>query len=127
MRLGDRVTLGRLATPALLPALLADGERQVTEATLLNPRLREDDLVAALRRDGVPPSLVESAATSSRWASNYAVRLALVLQPRTPLPLALLLISSLVPRDLRRVAEEASLRPLVRAAALEVLGREERG
>jgi hypothetical protein len=48
-----------------------------------------------------------------------------VLQPRTPLPLALQQISSLVPRDLRRVAEEAALRPLVRAAALQVLARPE--
>ena len=121
MRLGDRVTLARLATPALLPALLADADRQVTESTLLNPRLREEDLVAALRREDARPVLVESAVSSSRWAANYAVRLALVLQPRTPLSLALQQISSLVPRDLRRVAEEAALRPLVRAAAQEVL------
>ncbi len=121
MRLGDRITLARLATPALLPALLADAERQVTESTLLNPRLREEDLVAALRREDARPVLVESTVASSRWATNYAVRLALVLQPRTPLALALQQISSLVPRDLRRVAEAASLRPLVRAAAQEVL------
>jgi hypothetical protein len=49
------------------------------------------------------------------------VKLALVLQPKTPLPLALERISSLVTRDLARVAEEGSLRPLVRAAAQEVL------
>lgn len=125
MRLGDRVTLARLATPALLPALLADAERKVIESALLNPRLREDDLVSALRRGEPAPALVEAAATSSRWASNYAVRLALVLQPRTPLPIALQQISSLVPRDLRRVAGEGPLRPLVRAAALSVLAREE--
>jgi hypothetical protein len=127
MRLGDRVTLARLATPALLPALLADGERQVAESSLLNPRLREEDLVTALRKDGVTPALVEATAVSSRWAANYAVRLALVLQPRTPLPLALQQISSLVPRDLRRVADETALRPLVRAAAREVLEAPERG
>ena len=121
MRLGDRVTLARLATPALLPALLADSERQVTESTLLNPRLREEDLVAALRREHARPVLVEATASSPRWATNYAVRLALVLQPRTPLPIALQQISSLVPRDLRRVAEEAGLRPLIQAAAREVL------
>ena len=123
MRLGDRITLARLATPALLPALLAATERQVAESALVNPRLREDDLVTALRREDVTPALVEAAVGSPRWASNYAVRLALVLQPRTPLPLALQQISSLVPRDLRRVAEEAGLRPLVRAAALGVLDR----
>ena len=121
MRLGDRVTLARLATPALLPVLLADSERQVTESTLLNPRLREEDLVAAVRREDVRTVLLEATVSSSRWAANYAVRLALVLQPRTPLPLALQQISSLVPRDLRRVAEETALRPLVRAAALAVL------
>ena len=121
MRLGDRITLARLATPALLPALLADSERQVTESALLNPRLREQDLVAALRREDARTVLLEATVSSSRWAANYAVRVALVLQPRTPLPLALQQISSLVPRDLRRVAEEASLRPLVRAAAREVL------
>ena len=121
MRLGDRITLARLATPALLPALLADSERQVAESALVNPRLREEDLVVALRREDVKTVLVEAAVSSSRWAANYAVRLTLVLQPRTPLPLALQQISSLVPRDLKRVAEEAALRPLVRAAAREVL------
>jgi hypothetical protein len=124
MRLGDRVTLGRLATPALLPALLADTERRVTEAALLNARLREDDVVAALRRDDVRLALVEEAVRSPRWASCYAVRVALVLQARTPLPLALHQIRSLVPRDLRRVADEAGLRPLLRAAAQAVLERQ---
>ena len=124
MRFGDRVTLARLATPALLPLLLADAEPRVAGAALLSPRLREEDLVVALRRDDVRPALVEEAAASPRWAANYAVRLALVLQPRTPLPLALQRITSLVPRDLRRVAEEKSLRPLVRAAALAVLDRQ---
>jgi hypothetical protein len=123
MRLGDRVTLARLATPALLPALLADGERQVAESALVNPRLREEDLVVAVRRENVPAILLEAVFASSRWGSNYAVRLALVLQPRTPLALALRQVSSLVPRDLRRVAGAEELRPLVRAAAQEVLDR----
>jgi hypothetical protein len=125
MRLGDRITLARLATPALLPALLAATEPQVAEAALVNPRLREDDLVTAVRRENVTPALLEAAAGSPRWAPNYAVRVALVLQPRTPLPLALQQISALVPRDLRRVADESGLRPLVRAAARGVLDRPE--
>jgi len=123
MRLGDRVTLGRLATPPLLTPLLADSERQVVEAALVNPRLREEDLTTALRRDDARGVLIVAAAGSSRWSTSYAVKLALVLQPRTPLALALERISSLVPRDLRRVADEKALRPLVQAAARGVLER----
>jgi hypothetical protein len=105
----------------LLPLLLVDDDQRVVEAALQNPRLREEDLVAVLRSDDVPKTLLETCASSSRWSLNYAARLALVLQPRTPLPVALLQISPLVPRDLRRVAEAVELRPLVRAAARTVL------
>ncbi len=127
MRLGDRITLARLATPALLPALLADAEPRVVEAALQNPRLREEDLVVALRRDDSSRALAEATLASHRWRASYAVRLALVLQPRTPLALALQQISGLVPRDLRRVSRQADLPRLVRLAAESVLessGRE---
>ena len=125
LRLGDRITLARLATSAVLPLLLVDDDRRVLEAALQNRRLREEDLVRVLGRDDVPKPLLETCPASPRWAGNYAVRRALVLQPRTPLPVAMLQISSLVPRDLRRVADTPGLRPLVRAAARGVLEKNE--
>jgi hypothetical protein len=105
----------------LLALLLADGDAKVVRGALENPRLREDDLRRALRNTRVSPALVEEAAGSSRWREVYGVRLELVLQPATPLALALARLSSLLPRDLRRVAEAPGLRPLVQAAALRVL------
>jgi hypothetical protein len=124
LRLGERITLARLATPAVLRPLVADSEPKVLEAALRNPRLREEDLVLAVRRETAARELLEAAAASSRWQDNYAVRLALVLQPRTPLGVALGRIRTLVPRDLMRVAEAEDLLPLIRAAALRVAGSE---
>jgi hypothetical protein len=121
LRLGDRITLARLATAAVLPLLLVDDEARVVEAALMNPRLREEDLVTVVRREEVPRVLLETSVASSRWSASYALRLALVLQPRTPLSIALLQISSLVPRDLKRVADASDLRPLVQASARAVL------
>lgn len=123
MRLGDRVTLAKVATPALLPLLLMDTDRKVTEAALINPRLREEDLLAALRQPDVPLALLDSTVASPRWSEVYGVRLALVLQPRTPLSVALLQISALVKRDLVRVVEATALRPLLQASAQAVLER----
>ncbi len=120
LRTGERVTLARLATRPILPALLADAEAKVTRIALLNPRLREEDLLAALRQTNANRSLFEEIAASPRWRETYAVRLGLVLQPRTPLALALAQISALVKRDLERVAETAELSPLVQAAAARV-------
>jgi hypothetical protein len=123
LRLGDRVSLAKLATPAVLPGLLADPEPRVVEAGLLNRRLREEDLLVALRQTDVRPALVQGVVESPRWSERYAVKLALVLQSRTPLAIALAQISSLVKRDLMRVVETPGLRPLVQAAAAAVLER----
>lgn len=120
MRMGERVTLGRMATPPVLLALLCDSEPKVVRATLQNPRLREEDLLIQVRGVNVPRVLLETVARSPRWSERYALRLALVLQPRTPLGVALGQISSLLPRDLRRVGREGDLHPLVRAAARRV-------
>ena len=120
LRLGERITLARLATPALLAPMLLDTETRVAEAALLNPRLREEDLLLALRAAAPPRALLEAVVQSPRWRECYAVRLALVLQPRTPLALALGQLSALLPRDLERVAQTPGLAPLVQAAALRV-------
>jgi hypothetical protein len=123
MRLGDRVTLAKVATPALLPRLLVDSDRKVTESALINRRLREEDVLYAIRLPDVPLALLDAVVASPRWAEVYGVRLALVLQPRTPLSVALLQISSLVKRDLVRVSQATGLRPLLQASARAVLER----
>jgi hypothetical protein len=118
LRLGDRVTLGRLATPAVLRPLLADGEARVVRSSLANPRLRESDLVQALQKDTAGLVLIREVAASRRWCECYAVKLALALQARTPLGIALAQLTSLLPGDLRRIAESEGLPPLVQASAL---------
>jgi hypothetical protein len=120
LRLGDRIALGKIATPPVMPLLLADAERRVAEACLTNPRLREEDLVTAIRLDLASLALIQAAAESTRWSANYSVRLAIVLQPRTPLPIALAQVSGLVPRDLRRLAD-APVAPLLQIAATRLL------
>jgi hypothetical protein len=120
LRLGERITLSRLATPAVLRPLLLDPEPKVSQASLLNPRLRESDLVQAIQKDTAPAGLLRQVAASTRWRQSYAVRLALVLQPRTPLGVALAQLSSLLNKDLIRISETAGLLPLVQMSALRV-------
>jgi len=124
MRLGEKITLSKIATPPVLARLLAETDPKVSQACLINPRLREEDLLTALRKDTAARGLLEAAASSSRWGDRYAVRLALVLQPRTPLGVALGQITSLIDRDLERVAGALGLRPLVQVAAQRLLESE---
>jgi hypothetical protein len=126
LKLGERIALGRIAGRSIAARLLADPDAKVLEATLENPRLMPDDLLRAISRDAPPRELLESVSAATRWREFYAVRLALVLQPRTPLALALAQLSALTPRDLSRVAANESLTPLVCKAAERVLADRQR-
>jgi hypothetical protein len=125
LKAGERISLGRLATPFVLTRLLADPDARVVRTCLQNPRLREEDLATALRREDANRALLEEASASSRWAGSYRVRLELVLQPRTPLALSLVRLSGLVPGDLSRVASSPGLPALVQAAAARLLASED--
>jgi hypothetical protein len=127
LRLGERIALARVATAPVIQRLLAESDPKVLVALLDNPRLREEDLLIALRRRDVAPTLIDAIVASRRWGQRYFVRVELALQPRTPLPVALLQLSSLVRRDLRRVSEAQELRPLVQAAAARLLEAESPG
>lgn len=126
MRLGEKVTLARLASPTLLRQLLGEGDVRILEGALFNPRLQESLLVQMLRADQAPRALFEAVAASPRWRSCYSVRRELALCRRTPLAIALAQITSLVPGDLKRVAEASHVPPLVRAAAARALLPRER-
>jgi hypothetical protein len=121
LRLGEKITLARIATPAVLRRLLEEEDARICGAALHNPRLREEDVVGAIRRELPNRVLLDELVASRRWSENYAMRLALVLQPRTPVALALAQITTLVDRDLRAVAEAPGVRGVVQAAAQRVV------
>jgi hypothetical protein len=120
LRLGEKITLAKMATPPVLMLLLADTDPKVIEAALINPRLREEDLLTRVRADIPSRPLLEGIVASSRWSERYAIRLAIALHPRAPVALALGQLSALTTKDLARVAEAPDLTPIVQLAAARV-------
>jgi hypothetical protein len=120
LRLGEKVTLAKIATPPVLLLLLADLDPKVVAACLINRWLREEDLLTLVRGEFPSPTLLDAIVASSRWQDRYALRLAIALQPRAPLALALGQLSALLPSDLQRIARTPGLSPLIQAAAQRV-------
>lgn len=117
LRLGERIALAKIAIPPILSLLLADPDPRVAEACLINPRLRQPDLLRALKSNTVPGAVIEAVSKSAHWREQYAVRLALVGQSRTPVAIALGQLRHLTRGDLLSLADDKGVRTLLRLAA----------
>lgn len=83
--LGNKLTLARRGTAAILDALLREGVPNVLEACLDNPHLKEGSLHQFLTSPLATAETVSIVARNSRWKSRPNIRLAILKNPRTPL------------------------------------------
>ncbi|MDD2539791.1 MAG: hypothetical protein PHH28_01960 [Desulfuromonadaceae bacterium] len=83
--LGNKLTLARRGTAAILDALLREGVQNIIEICLDNPHLKEGSLHQFLMSSHASAENVSLIARSSRWKSRPNIRLAILKNPRTPL------------------------------------------
>jgi hypothetical protein len=102
--LGQKITLARRGPARVAGALLVEGHPQPLAVVLDNPHLTEAQVLKALSRDKVSPSVVRAVASHSKWSRYYNVRLALVRNPAASLSTVLAYLPELTVSDLRELA-----------------------
>jgi len=123
LTLGERRALARRPTRKAMEKLFADPHPMVIRTLLANPKVVEDDVVRLTARRPADPEVVAEVARSPRWAHRVKVRMAIVLNPDTPVELSIPLLALLVRPELELVASGSSLSPTLRAAARDLLER----
>ena len=103
LTLGERISSARACSHALVKAFLYDPHPRVFESLLINKRLREDDLLALVSSDRATSEQLRMLANDVKWSYRYALRRALVLNPRTPRAAAASQLRHLSRVDLRRI------------------------
>ncbi len=92
-------------------ALLIRDRAGVVQASLIrNPKISADEVQALARAPQLAPDCAEALAQHPSWGASSTIALALVRNPRTPLPTATALVNKLSPGDLRVVAKGLGVR-----------------
>jgi hypothetical protein len=118
LTLGHKKALARAQRdPDLLARLAAEGEPTVVRELLRNPQLTEPFVVRIASRRPCRPGTLRCIHEARRWRTRPAVALALVRNPYVETELALKLLPLLGAADLRDIAADGVLHPLVRAVA----------
>ncbi|HUH03782.1 MAG TPA: hypothetical protein VML75_17425 [Kofleriaceae bacterium] len=121
LTLGERKSVARTHEREVMSHVLRDPHPDVVAILLDNPHATERDVLTIAVRRPAPAASLQAIATHPRWRVRYAIKHALVLNPYTPVPIALRLVATLRAADLRGIAEDASLDPLVRQQAAELV------
>jgi hypothetical protein len=122
LTLGERKSLARRPDRDTMQRLLNDPHPDVIRRCLRNPRMTEDDVVRlGARRPGRGDVLAEIA--RSRWVHCPRVRIALVLNPATPVEITARIVGLLLRSELAMVSRSPAALASVRALCLEHLDR----
>jgi hypothetical protein len=123
LTLGERKSLARKPDREMMDRLLRDPHPDVIRQLLANPKLTEDDVLTLAARRPARPDVLTQIARSTKWVHRTRIRMALVLNPDTPLEIAAPLVGLLMRHELRLVATSTTVPPAVRALCLEHLDR----
>jgi hypothetical protein len=117
MSAAEKVQLALHGNREARQLLMRDRAGVVQSSLVRNPRLSLDEAQALARAPQLSAEAAEVLAQHPSWGTSSQVALALVRNPRTPLPTATQLLSRLLPADLRMVAKGVGVRTPVAAAA----------
>jgi hypothetical protein len=82
--LGNKMTLARRGTSAIVEALLREGLPSLVEACLANPYLKEGSVHQFINASTSSAESISMVARSGRWKGRPNIRLAILKNPRTP-------------------------------------------
>ncbi len=105
--------------------LSRDPVRLVQACVLKNPRVTLDEALTMAKNRSLHGDLLRSIAGRREWVRNYGIRLALVQNPKTPLQIALTLLSGVQERDIRLLARSKNVSSVLQQQAKRNLMRKE--
>lgn len=101
--------------------ILRENNRNLHLYVLRNPHIQLDEVHAIAKMSTVAVVMLETIAGRMEWSSRPEIALALVRNPKTPIPTAVRLLANVLPQDVRMLAKDPHVRvPIARAARAKV-------
>jgi hypothetical protein len=117
MSIGEKLQLAAHGQRDARAMLMRERAGPVQTALIKNPRISIDEITALARGPALAPDTAEVLMQHPTFGSSASIVLALVRNPRTPVPIATQMVNKLGPADLRTIAKGIGVRAQVAAAA----------
>lgn len=117
MALPDKIKLAMLGDGTARMLLIADTNRLVQQAVLNNPRMQDGEVEVIARNPNVADFVLRFVSNNRTWMKQYAVKYALVTNPKAPADISVKWLRFLNKNDLRKIARSKNVPQLVSVTA----------
>ena len=118
MSIPEKIRLAILGNQEARNILIHDPNKVIPLAVLRNPKVSENEALLYAQLRTLPDDVLVAISKHKVWIKNYPIKLALISNPKTPLPLAIKLLDHLHDRDLQNLARSKAISyVLARSAA----------
>jgi hypothetical protein len=121
MSVAERMQFARRADKEGRGLLIRDSNKQVALAALANPKVTVQEIEQYAKSRQLDKDILREIGSNMEWLKQYAVLHALAANPRTPLPIALKLLSRLKTLNLKLLSTDRNLASVVRIAATRLM------
>lgn len=121
MNVPQKVRMALLGNEHARSMLIRDGKRIVYMSVLKSPKLTENELVAFARNRSLPDEVIRSIANTREWTKEYAIRHALVYNPKCPQAIAMQFLRMLTAKDLRHIATSRDVPAFITRQAQQIM------
>jgi len=123
----EKVRMALLGNEFVRSVLIKDSRRVVYMAVLKSPALSEKEIIAFAKDKALNEEIVRNIATNRDWTKLYAVRHALVQNPKCPPAIAQTFLKTLTPKDLKLLSVSHDVPGYIAKQAKQLLQARETG
>jgi len=123
MTVSEKIKLATVGNREARNILIKDPNRIVVLAVMNSPKLKEEDVLSYATNRSLSDEVVKQIALKREWLQNYKIKLALIKNPKTHPTVSLKLLGHILEKELRNIAKDKNVNPLVSRQALRELGK----
>jgi hypothetical protein len=109
MGVGEKIKMALTGDKEWRTILIRDSNKLVNGAVVKNPRITEPEILSIAKSVIQNDEITRVICMNKEWIKNYEIRKALVLNNKTPLPIALRFMGFLVEKDLSAMAKSKNI------------------
>ena len=123
LKVPTQIRIAQLGAKQAIFELLRSTKKAVSRAAIKSPKLKDSDAAKIASNTGLSEAVIEEVARRRDWTKLYAVKLALVNNPKCPLPAAARMLPHLREKHLKDLSRSKGIPSALNAQAKKLLSQ----